>query len=38
MQKEKKKRMNKRMLFVRVVSVVLVALIALSALSVVMFL
>ncbi len=38
MQKEKKKRMNKRMLFVRVVAVVLVALIALSALSVVMFL
>ncbi len=38
MQKDKKKRMDKRTLFVRVVAIVLVALIALSALSAVLFL
>ncbi len=38
MQKDKKKRMDKRTLFVRVVAIVLVALMALSALSAVLFL
>lgn len=38
MQKEKKKRLDKRTLFVRVVAIVLVALMALSALSAVLFL